>query len=96
MDRWDVFSCLADATDRWLKVWNQGAGFNNVRHAWLDLAYGIGKPIWARLGDRTEQGIFCGIDESGALMLEKEDGSQKKISSGDVFFSAGHTEDEHG
>lgn len=88
-DRWDVFSALADATDRWIKVWALGAGFESVRLAWLERAYGMDEPILVRLGSGEERGVFRGIDERGALMLETDDGQHKLISSGDVFFGLG-------
>ncbi len=62
-------------------------GFEPVRSAWLDLAFGIGKPIRARLADGSElDGVFTGIDADGALVLQRPDRTDLVISAGAVFF----------
>ena len=56
-------------------------GFN----AWLKRASGLGAPITARLPHETRQGLFEGIDATGALLL-KEGGQIRAIAAGEVFF----------
>ena len=71
----------------WNKVWREKA-FPMVRAAWLDGAHGVNEPIIVRFPDGTEeQGRFQGIDEEGALVLERVDGSNQKINAAEIFFS---------
>ena len=60
-------------------------GFEGVQKEWLDRAYRIGEEIVARLSHETVIGVFKGIDDNGILELELEDGSIRKIASGEVF-----------
>ena len=71
----------------WNKVWREN-DFYIVRTAWLDAAHGINQPIIVRFPDGAEvQGKFQGIDEEGALVLERVDGSNQKINAAEIFFS---------
>lgn len=68
----------------WYDVW-MSEGFETLRAAWLARASGLGAPITARLPHETRQGVFEGIDASGALLLN--DGTQlRAIAAGEVFF----------
>jgi BirA family biotin operon repressor/biotin-[acetyl-CoA-carboxylase] ligase len=61
-------------------------GFEIVRAAWLARASGLGSPIRARLANHeTHAGVFEGIDESGALLLNQGTGV-RTIAAGEVFF----------
>ena len=60
-------------------------GFAPLAKAWLDHAEGIGEEIIVRLPDRTEQGIFEGLADDGALQLRVA-GKVKVIRAGEVFF----------
>ena len=60
-------------------------GFELLRAAWLARAKGRGAPIRARLAHQTRQGVFEGIDENGALLLN-EGGRLSAIPAGEVFF----------
>jgi BirA family biotin operon repressor/biotin-[acetyl-CoA-carboxylase] ligase len=62
-----------------------GQGFPILRDAWLKRASGLGAPITARLPHETRQGVFEGIDGSGALLLN-EGGRVRAIAAGEVFF----------
>lgn len=60
-------------------------GFAPIRLTWLARAHGIGSPIAARLPQRTIEGICAGIDESGALLVDR--GAERlRVHAGDVFF----------
>lgn len=59
-----------------------------LRQEWLKRAYGIGKSLIVRQEEKTEHGVFSGIDDNMALLLE-QDGKIKKILVGDVFFENG-------
>ncbi len=65
-------------------IW-QKKGFEPIRAEWLRYAHNIGVTINVRLPKETFSGTFIGIDTSGALQLEMDDGSRKDISSGEVF-----------
>jgi len=70
----------------WNKVWREN-DFPMVRAAWLDTAHGINEPIIVRFPDGAEgQGRFQGIDEEGALVLERVDGSNQKINAAEIIF----------
>jgi BirA family biotin operon repressor/biotin-[acetyl-CoA-carboxylase] ligase len=68
----------------WLPRWEE-EGFAPLRAAWLGCAKGLGRPIRVRLDDRVIEGVFESIDESGALVLTKADGTFERILAGDVF-----------
>lgn len=80
---------LADTTDSWLTRWGDGAGFPTVRRAWLDRAGPTGRPLRVRLNEQETEGVFAGLDPSGALRLLTPDGTERRVTAGDVFFS-GH------
>jgi BirA family biotin operon repressor/biotin-[acetyl-CoA-carboxylase] ligase len=57
----------------------------SVREAWRARALPWwDRPVEARSGDRRLVGIARGIDETGALVLEMEDGTRTALHSGDV------------
>jgi BirA family biotin operon repressor/biotin-[acetyl-CoA-carboxylase] ligase len=60
-------------------------GFETLRTEWLARAKGVGMHIRARLPQETCEGVFEGIDENGALLLN-EGGSVRAIAAGEVFF----------
>jgi BirA family transcriptional regulator, biotin operon repressor / biotin---[acetyl-CoA-carboxylase] ligase len=68
----------------YMKDWRAN-GFANIRQLWLTRARGIGEAITVRLPNEELSGVFEGINESGALILQS--GAEKRIiSAGDVFF----------
>jgi len=79
-----MLEALAMSFDHWLGVWKT-QGFTPLRNAWLANAKGIGDPVIARLGQETLNGIFVGMNEEGALVLETE-GNQRHITAADIFF----------
>jgi BirA family biotin operon repressor/biotin-[acetyl-CoA-carboxylase] ligase len=71
---------LADAFARWLGRWrNEGIG--PVRTKWLAAAHPIGTALSTSQGN----GLFDGLDETGALRLRLADGRTRVIHAGDVF-----------
>ena len=77
----DIFlKRLAAGFAAWLARW-RAEGLAPVRAAWLAAAHPLGTPLVA--GDT--QGIFDGLDETGALRLRLADGSLRLIHAGDVF-----------
>ena len=80
----DALSVLAARFAHWYDVWIEG-GFGSLRMQWLARAKGVGTHIRARLPQETLEGVFEGIDESGALLLN-EGGRVRAIAAGEVFF----------
>jgi BirA family biotin operon repressor/biotin-[acetyl-CoA-carboxylase] ligase len=73
----------------WLERW-RADGFEPVRAAWLDAAFGIGEPITVRLPEETLEGVFQGLDDDGALRLGLSDGA-RRIAAGEVYFGGDGT-----
>jgi BirA family biotin operon repressor/biotin-[acetyl-CoA-carboxylase] ligase len=71
---------LVDAFAIWLERWRDG-GVAPIRNAWLRAAHPLGTPLSAA----GEEGVFAGLDESGALRLRLPDGSVRLVHAGDVF-----------
>lgn len=83
----DVLKELLKSFDQW-HLTLRFDGFRPVRRAWL--AYAKLGAMTVRLPSETLEGEFAGMDETGGLMLRLPDGSERTISSGDVFY---HNED---
>jgi BirA family biotin operon repressor/biotin-[acetyl-CoA-carboxylase] ligase len=80
-----ALTVLASRFAHWYDGWMKD-GFALVRTAWLARASGLGLPIRARLaGQEVHTGVFEGIDESGALLLNQETGV-RSIAAAEVFF----------
>jgi BirA family transcriptional regulator, biotin operon repressor / biotin---[acetyl-CoA-carboxylase] ligase len=79
-----ALTVLAVRFAHWYDVWMR-SGFETLREAWLGRASGLGASITARLPHETRQGVFEGIDASGALLL-KEGTGVRAIAAGEVFF----------
>lgn len=62
-------------------------GFAPIRESWLARAKGLGGDIVVRLPEQELHGVFQGLDETGALILRRETGTQT-IAAGEVFFGA--------
>ena len=76
---------LAVAFARWLARW-RGEGLEPVRERWLAAAHRKGTALVANLPDEQRiDGLFDGLDASGALILRLADGSTRVIHAGDVF-----------
>ncbi len=80
----EALTVLAARFAHWYDAW-MNEGFETIRAAWLARAGGLGGPIRARLPHETRQGVFEGIDASGALLLN-EQGQVRAIAAGEVFF----------
>ena len=84
-DAAEFLETLVEAFGRWLGRW-RGEGLAPIRARWLERAYPIGTPIRAHLpeGDSVD-GLFEGLDMSGALILRLASGARRVIHAGDVF-----------
>ena len=61
-------------------------GFEPLRQEWLSSAANLNRPITVRLPSTSINGVFEGLEASGALRLRLESGEIKVIHSGEVFF----------
>jgi BirA family transcriptional regulator, biotin operon repressor / biotin---[acetyl-CoA-carboxylase] ligase len=68
-----------------LAQWSGGEGFPAIRADWLARAVGRGEDVRVRLVDREIAGRFEALDEAGALVLRRRDGSVVSVAAGDVF-----------
>ena len=79
---------LAVGLQHWLDIWADGAGFADIRRAWLDRAGPIGEVLGVRTGPRADAprvfGRFAGLDASGALLLDHDGGARSVHVQGDV------------
>lgn len=75
---------LATAFASWLARW-RAEGIAAIRARWLERAHPRGTALVARVGDDAVQGLFDGLDDSGALRLRLADGGVRVIHAADVF-----------
>lgn len=92
---WMVEHFIA-ALDQRLAQWERD-GFAGIRTDWLSMAHGLDGPIRARLAKEEITGIFKGLDNGGALLLDTnpnanddddqtDNGDLRRITAGEVFF----------
>ncbi|MEA3008432.1 MAG: BirA family transcriptional regulator [Sphingomonadales bacterium] len=76
---------LAASFARWVQLWRD-EGLGPIREAWLAAAHPRGTPLATHSGSGPRvEGLFDGLDESGALRLRLADGTRQVIHAGDVF-----------
>lgn len=86
-DAGEVLAAFCRHFGPWFDRWREG-GFPAIRAAWLGHARGLGGEIHVRLENQTLTGIFAGLDDAGALLLDLPNGERRLILAGDVFFPA--------
>ncbi|WP_140047384.1 biotin--[acetyl-CoA-carboxylase] ligase [Sphingomonas japonica] len=80
-----LLETLAEALARWLSRW-RSEGLGPIRARWVARAHPTGSALSVRQPDGTTlEGLFDGLDQSGALMLRLADGSRHVMHAGDVF-----------
>ncbi|MBI4969755.1 MAG: biotin--[acetyl-CoA-carboxylase] ligase [Rhodospirillales bacterium] len=75
-----ALGAYAEAFLGWYRRW-QRDGFTPIREAWLAKAAGLGGPIAVNGPQGPIQGIFAGLDDDGALLLD----GGRRVLAGDVF-----------
>lgn len=80
------FAAMSDAFASRLTVWQRGAGFAEIRKAWLSRAAGLGRRIVVRLPSGDIDGVFEALDTEGALVLLDDAGHRREVSAGEIFF----------
>jgi BirA family biotin operon repressor/biotin-[acetyl-CoA-carboxylase] ligase len=83
----DVFAHLFREMATVLVEWDEGRGIASVVDRWRSVACGIGEKITVNLPERSLNGTFAGIDDTGFLLLDTGQGSLMPIAAGDVFFA---------
>jgi BirA family biotin operon repressor/biotin-[acetyl-CoA-carboxylase] ligase len=78
-----MLEALAPALILWYERWG-AEGFEPLRRAWLDQAFGLGSEIRAQLPQAELTGRFAGLDADGALLLETAGGA-RRIAAADIF-----------
>ncbi len=81
----DALAALAASFVKWYEIW-RAQGFDAIRQAWLARAAGLGSRIRARLATEERSGMFEGIDENGALLLNEGFGRASVLPAADIFF----------
>lgn len=84
----EVLAAFCASFAVWFGRWS-AEGFAPVRAAWLGRATGLGAAAEVRLPAETLTGLFAGLDEQGALLLDLPAGGHRRVLAGDVFFGAG-------
>lgn len=69
-----------------LRLWDSANGIGEIMARWRKVAGGIGERITVNLPTQSISGRFAGIDDSGLLKLQTDDGGVRLIAAGDVFF----------
>ena len=78
----EAISALDDSFMRWRDVWKR-SGFAPVRKAWMKRAWGLGEKIAFNAPAGRVEGVFRGLGDDGALLLETDEGLQS-FHAGDV------------
>jgi len=81
----DMLAALGEAWAARFATWQAPGGFGPIRQAWLERAAFLGQTITIRPPGGAVTGVFCGIDPSGRLLLETEEGV-RNFDAGDLFF----------
>ncbi len=86
----NVFHGLASSMGVRLVQWQDepATDFQKIRTDWLARASGVGRPIDIRLPGETLSGRFLDMDDQGRLILQLTGGEVRKVSAGEVFFTA--------
>lgn len=75
-----LLEALAESLARWIGRW-RSQGLDPVRARWMEGAL----PIGTALATSEGEGLFEGLDPSGALCLRSGDGKRLVVQAGDVF-----------
>ena len=85
----DVLPVLLTRLSNWLERWaapiDCNGGFAPVRAAWMKRAARLGETITVHIGNQPTEGVFNGIDNTGALLLHTAQGL-RRIAAGEVAF----------
>lgn len=69
-------------------IWEH-EGFAPIAEKWMECAFGLGTQVRYSVKDKTMNGIFEGLDASGAALVRLESGWVERIYAGEIDFSQG-------
>jgi BirA family biotin operon repressor/biotin-[acetyl-CoA-carboxylase] ligase len=75
---------IATKLEHWLDVWNVGAGFDQIRAAWLNRGHTKGQRLTVNTVKERLEGTFQGLADNGALILTLSSGATVHVEHGDV------------
>lgn len=87
-DAQTLFLALSDAWSENSRIWNEGAGLEQIRRRWLERAAGLGSQVAVRVDGNVLRGVFETIDEDCRFIIRDDKGEIVKITAGDVHFGA--------
>ncbi|AQQ09271.1 Bifunctional protein BirA [Sedimentisphaera cyanobacteriorum] len=80
----DLINTILEKMSFWFEIW-LNEGFAAVKKRWEELAFGLGLKIdISEDGEILKTGLFRGITDHGALVLERKDNRIEHIYTGDV------------
>lgn len=80
------------ALARWYDIWS-ARGFEEIRTAWLNRAYGLGREVLVENSGAPDiRGRFTGVSDDGRMVIETRGGAEELVSAGTLSF----LEDEEG
>lgn len=80
-----IANALILSWDHWLKRWDNGNNFDEIKTSWQKHASPLGTNISVKIGPNRLEGKFAGLDQYGALKLEQKDGTIKLITGGELL-----------
>ncbi len=86
--REEVAYLLCDSFRKWYRIF-LGEGFAPVRERWLSLSEMTGSRVRVLFQGELQEGVVVGIDHDGALLLDDELGSVRRIIAGDASIVKG-------
>ena len=73
---------LANLYNKWLEE-----GFAPLRRKWLISGHKIDEPLSIKIIKKDITGVFCDLDEKGALVIKTKEGL-RRVSAGDVYLTS--------
>jgi BirA family biotin operon repressor/biotin-[acetyl-CoA-carboxylase] ligase len=67
----------------WIERWRKD-GFGPIKAAWMESGPAMGENLSVRLPEGSAAGVFAGLDEDGALLLDSA-GNRRRVVAGDVL-----------
>jgi BirA family transcriptional regulator, biotin operon repressor / biotin---[acetyl-CoA-carboxylase] ligase len=83
ISRNELLIVILSEIEQWYNSLNQGR-FEDIRREWNDHSLVLGKPVVVYSDNYKEEGIALSIADDGSLIIQKNNGEQKKIICGDV------------
>lgn len=84
--KWDRVDVIADFLKEWEQLYNlyQEQGFSSIITLWEALSVSLGKKVRLITPQGDMVGVPIGLDESGAIRIRQEDGTEKSVFSAEM------------